>query len=122
MQRGARFFEKKTLSCSVALVLRFATGSPSTHGRTRRDLRESAPMQRGAHFFEKRAFPCSVALKVLGVTSGAARSRIGFSNIWGFVGFYRGASLALWRFVFQYMGLRRFFRVACLVLSRFVFR
>ena len=98
MQRGARFFEKKTLSCSVALALRFATGSPSTRGRTRRDLPERAPMQRGAHFFEKKAFPCSVALKVLGVSSAAARSHIGFSNI--FLSMYVEA-LALWRFVFR---------------------
>ena len=81
MQRGARFFEKQTLSCSVALVLRFATGSPSTRGRTRRDLPERAPLQRGAHFFEEIAFPCSVALKVLGVTSAPALSRVMCSSI-----------------------------------------
>ena len=94
MQRGARFFEKKTLSCSVAFVLRFATGSPSTRGRTRRDLRESAPMQRGAHFFEKKAFPCSVALKVLGATSAAWLSRPMFSNIIRFAVFF---VLHVWR-------------------------
>ena len=94
MQRGARFFEKQTLSCSVALVLRFATGSPSTRGRTRRDLPERAPMQRGARFFEEIAFPCSVALKVLGVTSAPALSRVMFSTIWGFLVFFM---LHLWR-------------------------
>ena len=94
MQRGARFFEKQTLSCSVALVLRFATGSPSTRGRTRRDLPERAPMQRGARFFEEIALPCSVALKVLGVTSAAVRSHIGFSNIFRTVVFI---VLKLWR-------------------------
>ena len=51
MQRGARIFEKTSLPCSVALVLRFAKCAPSTRGRARRDLCESAPMQRGAHFF-----------------------------------------------------------------------
>ena len=45
-------------------------------------------MQRGAHFLEKKkTFPCSVALKVLGATSAATRSRIGFSNIRSFVVF-----------------------------------
>ena len=100
MQRGTRFFEKKKLSCSVAFVFRFATGSPSTRCRTRRDLRERAPMQRGARFlfcflfFEKMTLPCSVALKVLGATSAAVRSSIGFSNVWGFVVFI---VLHLWR-------------------------
>ena len=51
-------------------------------------------MQRGAHFFEEIAFPCSVALKVLGVTSAAARSHIGFSNIFRIVVFI---VLHLWR-------------------------
>ena len=103
MQRGARFFEKRALSCSMALVLRFPTCTSSARGGTRRDLRESAPMQRGAHFFEtkKKAFPCSVALKVLGVTSAAARSRIGFSKYMGLRRLYRVASLALWRFVLR---------------------
>ena len=60
----------------------------------RRLLGVSAPMQRGAHFFEEIAFPCSVALKVLGVTSAAARSHIGFSNIFRTVVFI---VLKLWR-------------------------
>ena len=94
MQRGARIFEKTSLPCKVALVLRFAKCAPSTRGRARRDLCESAPMQRGAHFFAKIAFPCSVALKVLGVTSAPALSRVTFSNIWGFVVFI---VLQLWR-------------------------
>ena len=51
-------------------------------------------MQRGAHFFQTKTFPCSVVLKVLGISSAAARSRIGFSNIWGFVVFI---VLYLWR-------------------------
>ena len=62
-------------------------------------------MQRGAHFFEKKTFPCSVALKVLGVSSAAARSRIGFSNIFSLRRFCRVASLALWCFIFQYAAL-----------------
>ena len=45
-------------------------------------------------FGEKKKFPCSVALKVLGVTSAAVRSSIGFSNIWGVVVFI---VLHLWR-------------------------
>ena len=36
----------------------------------------------------------SATLKVLGVTSAAARSRVGFSNIWGFAFFI---VLKLWR-------------------------
>ena len=68
MQRGARIFEKTSLPCSMVLVLCFAKCAPSSRGRARRDLRESAPMQRDARFFAKNAFPCSVALKVLGVT------------------------------------------------------
>ena len=105
-------------------------------------------MQRGAHFFEKKAFPCSVALKVLGVSSESAspkkHSKPFISNgLERFLGtlFWRpflGRNAAMQRgaqsvrrefggralpsYVFQYMGLRRFFRVACLALSRFVFR
>ena len=59
-----------------------------TSAPPRREFGVSAPMQRGAHFFEEIAFPCSVALKVLGATSAAVRSRIGFCNIWSFVIFF----------------------------------
>ena len=101
MQRGARIFEKEALPCSVALVLRFATCPPSTRGRARRDLCESAPMQRGAHFFAQKCVP---------MQRGAQSARRHFGV------------RALPCYVFQYLGLRRFYRFAALAFRRFVFR
>ena len=86
MQCGARFFQTKSLSCSVALVLRFPNWAPSARGGTRRDFRESAPMQRGAPWI-KIAFPRSVPLKVLGIILAPALSHVTFSNTLGFGAF-----------------------------------
>ena len=80
MQRGARF----AFCDRLAIHSRPDSAGAGVNGKT----------NVFSTLFPTIAFPCSVALKVLGVTSAAARSHIGFSNLFRTVVFI---VLKLWR-------------------------
>ena len=107
MQRGARFFQKK-----------------------KKKEKKSVPMQRGARF----GFSDLGAVRSRRDSAGLTRKRSHAARRSYFskksVPMQRGAqsaqrdfgARALPRYVFQYLGLRRFLRVVCFALWRLVFR
>jgi len=94
MQRGARF----AFCDRLAIHSRLDSAGADVNGKTNAFFTFFHKSRSHAAWRSNRSAPLG----------RAARSRVGFSNIWGFSRFYRVASLAFSRFVFRYIRGRPF--------------
>ena len=112
MQRGARF----AFCDRLAIHSRPDSAGAGVNGKTNVFLTLFQQSRSHAAWRSNRSAPPMRHL----------RSRVGFSNIWGFVVFYLVASLALSRFVFRYIRGRPFhdlkFGFCGWALWRFIFQ